>query len=426
MKRTVKNSVYTAGVLLILCGLLLFGKIQGGFVSWFLFYSFLVITVYIVSAYIYPIRTWEVKRSIPKQSYVAGDHIEVEIQLKRTIPFPLFYMFCEEQLPISLQKEDRSNEKFNFLHDPDQVVENKSFIAQLPILFKRKITLRYRILHVPRGVHKLQTITLQTSDLFGCIKKETKVKLLEELSVHARTRPIEYYDSNRTFKQETGERSSVMRGLQSAFPASVREYAAGDRMAWIDWKQTAKKNEMMTKEFERERDTSILFILDHHLHDDVNMLAFEGAVETTVALIRNSLSSATTTHLLSVGAEVSYMTIDQEEVETGKIARHMMQIVPEKGPSFARQMEEYSFNLARKALTCVITAHITEGSIDVLQKIQANAGSTMLICVMSADDQTAKVQSIFEQLQARGIQVCVLSEAELTKDPIEVIAYGTL
>lgn len=425
MKQSLRNHLYVIFSLLIVIGLFTFAMIEGGFVSWFLFYSFLIVALYMIGAYLYPIQSFEVTRILSQPTFEAGDTVAIEIRVKRKIPFPLFYAFCEEVLDPSLQRKDRSNAKFKDLHKAQPLTETKSYIALVPMLFRRSLVLKYSIPHIPRGAHTLHTITLRTSDLFGCIKKSATFSCISNIQVYPRVRPLLYIHNEHSFQLDSGPATSVMKGIQSTLPAGVREYSSGDRISWIDWKQTAKKNEMMTKEFEREQDTKILFVFDHVIYDQMNMLAFEGAVETTVAMLHHLSEKASHTELISVGSEIKHMNIDQGEIEQGSVAHHFMEVTPERGDSFAHQIEEYGIELRQKALTCVISSRITEETVHALENIHMRTGSTLFICIMAKDARTAEVNAQLDALIVRGIHVCVLSEDELSNEPLEVIAYGS-
>lgn len=424
MKQSLRNNVYVIVTILVLTGFFSFAMIEGGFVSWFLFYSFFVVALYMLGAYLYPIQRWKVTRLITEQSYEAGDTVDVEIHLKRNIPFPIFYAFCEEELNPSLQRKDRSNEKFHELSRYQTIDEKISFVSLVPILFKRTMILKYSIPHVPRGAHELHTLTIQTSDLFGCIKKEAVFHHVNDIHVYPRVRPATFISDTTAFQQDDGSQTSVVKGIQSILSTGVREYEAGDRIAWIDWKQTAKTNEMMTKEFEREKDTSVLFVFDHHAYEDMNMLAFEGAIETAVALLHDTQGKATHTALASIGAEVAYMDLERAALTEGHVAEHFMRVVPEQGTSFAKQLEEFSMHIQRQNVTCVISTRITNDMVEALEKAHLTLGEMMFVCILSKNDQTMDVTQRFEQLQLQGITVCVLSEDELVQDPIEVVGYG--
>ena len=48
----------------------------------------------------------------------------------------------------------------------------------------------------------------------------------------------------------------------STISVGVRDYKPGDRFSWIDWKATARTNNIMTKEFEQQRSHNIMIFID--------------------------------------------------------------------------------------------------------------------------------------------------------------------
>lgn len=82
-----------------------YAMFQGGFVSWFLFYSFLPISIYSLLIAIYPIRTFQVTRSINQEQFSVGEQLVGTITIKRNVPFPLFYLIVEDILPEKLSEQ---------------------------------------------------------------------------------------------------------------------------------------------------------------------------------------------------------------------------------------------------------------------------------------------------------------------------------
>src|SRR3954471_8225294 len=80
-----------------------YAMFQGGFVSWFLFYSFLPFAIYCVTISLYPLNELEVTRILPKSDYNAGEPIKVEVIVKRAKSFPLFYLLIEDHISDSLK-----------------------------------------------------------------------------------------------------------------------------------------------------------------------------------------------------------------------------------------------------------------------------------------------------------------------------------
>src|SRR3954470_18489746 len=80
-----------------------YAMFQGGFVSWFLFYSFLPFAIYCVALSFYSLNELEVIRVLPKTDYNSGEPLKVTVLLKRANSFPLFYLVIEDQLEAALK-----------------------------------------------------------------------------------------------------------------------------------------------------------------------------------------------------------------------------------------------------------------------------------------------------------------------------------
>jgi len=68
-----------------------FAMFQGGFVSWFLFFSFLPFAIYSIALLIYPLNDFQIKRVFSPLQLTAGDQVTVKISLNRKFPFPLLF-----------------------------------------------------------------------------------------------------------------------------------------------------------------------------------------------------------------------------------------------------------------------------------------------------------------------------------------------
>src|SRR5699024_7613846 len=166
--RFIMNFIFIILLFLILFS---FAMFQGGFTSWFLFFSFLPIFLYQMALMFYPIKMWQVTRELSKQRIEVGDQVIVKISIRRKIPFPLYYCTFEEIFPESLNKIDLRQDKYKQMNNPDsfKTVRQKKNI--LFPWFKREFTLTYPLIHLPRGEHIFSEVRSCTGDLYCIIKK---------------------------------------------------------------------------------------------------------------------------------------------------------------------------------------------------------------------------------------------------------------
>lgn len=200
----------------------------------------------------YPIKNWNVTREVFRPILQAGDKAAVMIRIERNIPFPIYYCIVEEVFPKSLMKADSRNEKYLDMDHPEKrYVERKIKKVVFPG-FKRSFALPYTIEQIPRGEHQLNQIRVKLSDIFGFVKREHVFNAANELIAYPTIRPILLQEQYQNFEQ--GSISSSTHHLMNTNVAiGVREYVPGDRFSRIDWKQTARRNNVMTKEFEQEK-----------------------------------------------------------------------------------------------------------------------------------------------------------------------------
>ena len=75
-----------------------YAMFQGGFVSWFLFYSFLPFALYALYVVLFSLQSFTAEREFSKWEYFAHDDITVTITIKRNHAFPLLFIIVEDVL----------------------------------------------------------------------------------------------------------------------------------------------------------------------------------------------------------------------------------------------------------------------------------------------------------------------------------------
>lgn len=102
-------------LLLLLLLTFSYAMFQGGFVSWFLFYSFLPFAIYSFALSFYSLSGIEVIRNIEKSTYNAGEPLRVMVTVKRRSSFPLFYLFIADQLDdILMNTHQQKRQRYLF------------------------------------------------------------------------------------------------------------------------------------------------------------------------------------------------------------------------------------------------------------------------------------------------------------------------
>src|SRR5699024_6540731 len=117
-------------------------------------------------------------------------------------------------------------------------------------------------------------------------------------------------------------------------------YIPGDKLSWVDWKQTARKNKIMSKEFEQEKSTDTLIILDSSKYPGQTALAYEGAVEIAMSLVELLQRRATNIGLVSLGDKTERISLQPDPNKREKMHQLLMRVEPSNNRFFTVQLKE--------------------------------------------------------------------------------------
>lgn len=418
-----KGTIHFLGKLIFIVFIFLvlfsYAMFQGGFVSWFLFYSFLPIFIYLFGMLLYPIKSLNVARQLTRHVVRAGDNIQVDITVKRSFPFPLYYCICEEVFPDSLNKVDNRTDKYQHMEDPGRLQTIRKIKKIVFAGFKREFKLSYQIAEIPRGEHQLFAIRFRTVDLFGFIKKEHVFNVFNNLVAYPNERKLQITERINSFEQGSVTAQNVT--LKNTNVASgIREYTPGDKFSWIDWKQSAKKNTMMTKEFEQEKSTDTMLILNGCHHENLNVLAFEAAIEISLSLMETIRKQSSQVGFLSIGEKNTFFPLHHDPMKKEFIRKHLTQIQAGGEQAFAVNLREEAKRLTSGVIVMIITTNLDEAFKQTIQQMKQRTKRIIVCFIESSNLITEKQHQLIQQLQFEGVIMNVMTEKQLIQSRIEV------
>ncbi|MFC0560718.1 DUF58 domain-containing protein [Halalkalibacter alkalisediminis] len=241
-----------------------YAMFQGGFVSWFLFYSVMTVLVFTILVAIYPFRVKCVEREVSKEVLQAGENLTITITVYKRALQPFFFVRIQDVIPPNLGNYEESGFLFFFS-------------------FQRKLVFSYTVYDVKRGSHTFEKLTLAFGDLFGLFERkstldfETTVVVyphfqkLKKIPAEGRPRQLEGMHIRQSFEED--------RSL-----AGVRQYVPGDRLTSIDWKQSARSSHLMTKEFESYQGEGVVVAFDSYCNLATER-KFEQSIELAASLV---------------------------------------------------------------------------------------------------------------------------------------------
>lgn len=324
---------------------------------------------------------------------LAGDRLDVSVTLRRKLPFPMMYMVIEDCLPEGIESLNR-----------DEAVAKRLVFPW----FKRSITMSYELARVPRGEHHFHAVRVRTGDVLGLIEKTAFYELEDTLLVYPSFQRLSYQVNER--HQEDGvSGSSPVHQHHSAVAASVRNYQPGDRFAALDWKTSARRSQLMTKEFEPSRSKNLFLLMDRSSSE-----AFEEVVSMTASILHSVLKNGAGAGLASVGKEKTIFPIQEGEHHFNHMLHHLAVAHSDAADPVSRYVrEELGKPSVRQADKVIVTGQFTE---DLLNIAETRGGRVTVILAKEKDAELSQAENVMiERMMKRQIRVQVMRGGRVSR-----------
>src|SRR5437588_806099 len=185
-------------------------------------------------------------------------------------------------------------------------------------------------------------------------------------------------------------RKSQWRGEGREFE-SLRDYVRGDEMRHISWTATARRGKLVTRQYQMERDQTILIALDAGRLMTArieNETKLDSAVHAALALMSAAARAGDNAGLLVFGRRIqAYLPPKRGAEHLDAALEALYAIEPEMiEPSYSRAFEFISANSRRRALVVVITDLVDEeGSRELLSSLKLLRPRHLPLVVTIAD-----------------------------------------
>ena len=361
---------------------------QGGFVSWFLFYSFLPFALLALVIAVYPLSSYTAERRLLKNEFNAGESLKVSIIIRRKFAFPSLFIVVEDCLNDKLQ------------HSQKRFSERKTILFPG---FQKEMTWDYEIDSLPRGEHFFQALRIKTGDPLGLYEKEKYISVQDKILVYPSFEEILYRPHESQFDQGmTASKERVQR--DTSMVIGIREYQPGDRFSWINWKATAKRNEIMTKEFEQRQSHDVLVLLDCTANS-----RFEAIVSFSASLTRAVLRKGAQAGFLACTDERIAIPVSSGENQQQLIFYQLAKIRDNSSVAFEQVIKTESKTWMQCNILMLITAELSSQVIDAAGLLTSNKRSVTIFLVKNEKESLTKGELVLKAAaNARGLRVVLV------------------
>ncbi len=368
-----------AFLILLVAASFAYAMFQGGFVSWFLLYSLLPFVVYSVALALYPLKKLRVRRKLNKTEFQAGEPLVCTIEIEQPFPFPFFFGIVEDVLPEKLKNSGSAK------------------IVLFP-WWKKRFSFQYSLSNLPRGSHHFETVRFKTGDLFGIIEREGIYSAKNHIVVYPPFFEFQYRPQQLSLEKDAGfARTRYIKDV--SIVAGVREYEPGDKLSWIDWKATARRHSIMTKEFEQLNSQQIVCFIDR-----TKSSSFEELISFTASFSKAVLKNGSKLGVVSVGKTKKVFPISNHEHHWKHILYHLAVADCDGEDEFINQLLEELNKWGQHSFIMIMTSHLHPSLIDKLLAFPKPRHVTIWH-VIKAVEKPRRDQELIDKLRRHSITV---------------------
>ena len=235
-----------------------------------------------------------IERTLPER-LSNGDQNRIKLEVESKYNFPAHISIIEE-LPYQFQKRDFS---FNLILKPER---------------KRK-TIEYQLTPKKRGEYLFGRINLYVSTPLKLATRKYILGEEKELKCFPSFLKLNSFAVNSFTDSNTFGTKKVRRIGHSLEFEQIKEYVAGDDIRTLNWKATAKRNQLMVNQYIDERSQPIYSIIDKgrtmQMHfDGVSLLDY--AINATLAISNAALRKQDKAGMMTFSGKVEDMIVAEQ------------------------------------------------------------------------------------------------------------------
>lgn len=289
--------------------------------------------------------------------FAIGDATEVQLKISNETPRD-FQLILKDEFPPTMQ----------LLGNREGNLKVESFTTA---------SLIYELKPPKRGRFEFGKIAVRYLSRLGLVWCQTEIEQKQSVKVYPNMRRAREVELAALGAQSlvAAQRRSIKRGEGREFE-SMRDYVRGDELRHISWTATARRGKLVTRQYQIERDQTVLVALDagRLMTGRIeNESKFDSAIQATLALMSAAMRGGDNIGIAVFGRRIKRFLPPKRGVEQQDAALEMLyDIEPELiEPSYSRAFEFISGNLKKRAFIVILTDLVDEeGSKELLESLK--------------------------------------------------------
>jgi uncharacterized protein (DUF58 family) len=381
----------------------------------------------------YAMRGLTFSRELPEAGWAGEEGILVYVADNDT-PVPRFFLTINESLPDWIEPLDPEPPMFNVEGRSGQNSENRAATR-----------VAHRVRFRRRGAYSLTGFEVTAIDPLGVFAFTRHVPSEGEIIVYPQPEPLRSFTLSGADRYGWQEfTASALRGA-SVDPDGVREYAPGDPLRRIHWRQTARTGRLAVIEFEEPQTVNLVITLDLQKGTEVGdglVTTLEKGVSLAASLAHEAVQGGASVRLVvpedAAGDERSLASFGAADA-SGRGQEHLLSVldalarVEARSARSAAQLVTEGVGILLPGTTLVVITARTDGELaDALARYTSAQTRVGVIYVdpeaFSARDSRStatRVNQFFAEILAVHAHPFLMHQAADDEPTPETILHGT-
>ncbi len=308
-------------------------------------------------------------------------------------------VYNKKLIPVPWLKAEINSSRWLEFAETRSIVaqENRHVTSSFFLKSYQKVTRRWRLKCLKRGVFTIDKVTLVSGDLLGNAVDSMPVDVNVEIQVYPQTidlakvfTPVNHLQGDIIVKRWIMEDPFIIAG--------VREYTTNDAMKKIHWNSTARVGKLMVRQedFTSKFGLSVVInvqSIENEYFDAVYKDYIELGIKAAATIFDIALRNGIPARLASNGTAMNYdqKMIYTEEASGRSHISSLLSILARLELRRIKDFEDYLEDISNTIFNSeviVITSYLTKGIIDILRKIRfRNNAVTILITNKGIDSE---------------------------------------
>lgn len=281
-----------------------------------------------------------VRREFEKR-FAIGDETVVRLHIENASPRD-FYLKIKDEFPPELKLSDTRE-------------------AEFEIKAANAAEFSYNLKPLKRGKYQFGTTAVRFLSKIGLVWCQTDLGVAESIKVYPNMRRAREMALKAlgAISFQAVQRKAVLRGEGRDFE-SMRDYVRGDELRHISWTATARRSKLTTRQYQIERDQTILIAIDagRLMTGRIELeTKFDTAIHAALALMSAAARGGDNCGLLVFGRKVKKFLPPQKGIaHIDAVLEALHDLEPELiEPSYSRAFQFISANSKKRSFVVILT-----------------------------------------------------------------------